>query len=73
MQRRINEAEGDVARFVKVLEEFNRNPQVTRTRLYFEMFEDVFQEGGKTDLLDRNLKNFIPFKSLSEAGLGGAQ
>ena len=70
---RINEAEGDVARFVKVLEEFNRNPQVTRTRLYFEMFEDVFQEGEKTDLLDRNLKNFIPFKSLSEAGSGGAQ
>lgn len=70
---RINEAEGDVARFVKVLEEFNRNPQVTRTRLYFEMFEDVFQEGEKTDLLDRNLKNFIPFKSLSEASSGGAQ
>jgi membrane protease subunit HflK len=70
---RINEAEGDVARFVKVLEEFNRNPQVTRTRLYFEMFEDVFQEGGRTDLLDRNLKNFIPFKSLSEASSGGAQ
>jgi membrane protease subunit HflK len=70
---RVNEAEGDVARFVKVLEEFNRNPQVTRTRLYFEMFEDVFQEGGKTDLLDRNLKNFIPFKSLSEASSGGAQ
>jgi membrane protease subunit HflK len=68
---RVNKAQGDVARFAKVLEEYNRNPQVTRTRLYYEMFEDVFQNVENTDLIDKNLKNFVPFKSLS--GQGGAQ
>jgi membrane protease subunit HflK len=53
-----------VARFLNVLEEYNRNPDVTRTRLYFEMFEDVFAQVENTSLIDRNLRNFIPFKSL---------
>jgi membrane protease subunit HflK len=69
---RTNRAEGDVARFLNVLEEYTRNPNVTRTRLYLEMFEYVFAEEEDTDLIDKNLRNFIPFKSLS--GLqGGVQ
>jgi membrane protease subunit HflK len=73
--QRVNRARGDVARFQSVLEEYRKNPQVTRTRLYYEMFEDVFSETEDTDLIDRNLKNFIPFKSLSNTGSipGGAQ
>jgi len=63
---RVNEAEGDVARFLQVLKEYKRNPAVTRTRLYLEMYEDVFAAGEKTNLIDKNLKNFIPFKSLSD-------
>jgi hypothetical protein len=30
------------------------------------MYEDVFAAGEKTNLIDKNLKNFIPFKSLSD-------
>jgi len=63
---RVNEAEGDVARFLQVLREYKRNPAVTRTRLYLEMYEDVFAAEEKTNLIDKNLKNFIPFKSLSD-------
>jgi membrane protease subunit HflK len=63
--QRVNRAEGDVARFINVLDEYNRNPEVTRTRLYYEMFEDVFAVAENTALIDRNLRNFIPFKSLS--------
>lgn len=70
---RVNEAEGDVARFLKVLQEYSRNPGVTRTRLYFEMFEDVFEQTEDTDLIDKNLKNFIPFKPLANQGQGGTQ
>ena len=74
---RVNKAQGDVARFLKVLEEYNRNPQVTRSRLYYEMFENVFKEAGGTELIDKSLKNFIPFKSLSGGSAlpreGGAQ
>ncbi len=70
---RTNRAEGDVARFLEVLEEYRRNPAVTRTRLYLEMFEDVFAGAEDTDLIDKNLSNFIPFKSLSVPGQGGAK
>jgi membrane protease subunit HflK len=61
---RVNKAQGDVARFNRVLDEYNRNPGVTRTRLYYEMFEDVFKDQRGVELIDKNLKNFIPFKSL---------
>jgi len=71
--QRTNKAEGDVARFLKVLGEYKINPAVTRTRLYYEMFEDVFKGAEGTDLIDKNLQNFIPFKPLSGQAQGGVQ
>jgi membrane protease subunit HflK len=70
---RVNKAEGDVARFSRVLDEYNRNPGVTRTRLYYEMFEEVFKDAENVDLIDKNLGNFIPFKALGSAPSGGTQ
>jgi len=76
--QRVNEAQGDVARFNRVLDEYNRNPGVTRTRLYYEMYENVFGDAKGVELIDKNLKNFIPFKSLAAPAApgvlpGGAQ
>jgi membrane protease subunit HflK len=70
---RVNRAEGDVARFARVLNEYNRSPGVTRTRLYYEMFEEVFKDAEDVDLIDKNLRNFIPFKSLEASPEGGAE
>jgi membrane protease subunit HflK len=70
---RVNRAEGDVARFARVLDEYTRNPGVTRTRLYYEMFEEVFRDAENVDLIDKNLGNFIPFKALGSASAGGTQ
>jgi membrane protease subunit HflK len=73
---RVNRSRGDVARFDQVLTEYNRNPGVTRTRLYYEMFLDVFKDAENVDLIDKNLRNFIPFKPLAESapsGQGGTQ
>ena len=73
---RVNRAEGDVARFSRVLDEYSRNPGVTRTRLYYEMYEEVFKDAESVDLIDKNLQNFIPFKGLNAttpAAAGGAQ
>jgi membrane protease subunit HflK len=70
---RVNKAEGDVARFSRVLDEYNRSPGVTRTRLYYEMFEEVFKDAENVDLIDKNLGNFIPFKALGSASAGGTQ
>jgi membrane protease subunit HflK len=71
--QRVNEARGDVARFNSVLTEYEKNPEVTRTRLYIEMVEDVFAGEEGTDLIDRNLQNFIPLKTLQGQLQGGTQ
>lgn len=70
---KINIAKGDVARFNAVLQEYQKNPSITRMRLYYEMFDEVFKDSTNTELIDKNLKNFIPFKSLPEAARGGAK
>ena len=70
---RVNESKGDVARFNAVRTEYEKNKDVTRTRLYIEMIEDVFSEREGTDLIDRNLENFIPLKALEGNIAGGTQ
>jgi membrane protease subunit HflK len=82
---RVNRARGDAARFNVVLTEYLQDPQTTRTRLYYEMVEDVFAPVATTsdpsdagreapELIDRNLSNFIPLLNLQREGVpGGAQ
>jgi len=60
---RTNRAEGDVARFNSVYEEYRRSPDVTRQRLYYEMIEDVFKN-ETTTLIDRRFNNFLPFRDV---------
>ncbi|MCK4943600.1 MAG: FtsH protease activity modulator HflK [Candidatus Aminicenantes bacterium] len=71
--QKVNKAKGDIARFLAVYGEYRKNPKITRTRLYYEMIEEIFKETQNTDLIDKNLKNFIPFKSLTDDKQGGAQ
>ncbi len=66
---RVNEAKGNVARFNSVLAEYQKSKDVTRSRLYIEMIEDVFGNDEGTDIIDKNLDNFLPLKSLQ----GGVQ
>jgi len=71
---RVNEAKGDIARFKSVFAEYRTTREVTRSRLYIEMIEDVFGAKEGTDLIDRNLNNFIPLKNLQSQELqGGVQ
>ena len=61
---RVNRALGDIARFNSVLDEYQRAPEVTRRRLYFEMMEEIFGETEGTTLVDHNLRNFLPLMNL---------
>ncbi len=63
---RVNEAKGDVARFLSVLTEYRKNKQVTKARLYIETIENVFADDKGTDLIDKDLTNFIPLKTLQQ-------
>jgi len=62
--QRVNQAKGDVARFLAVLGEYQQAPDIVRTRLYYEMYDQVFGGDSTTDIIDKNLKNFLPLKSV---------
>lgn len=47
-QRKSNEALGDAARFTQLLQEYNKNPEVTRSRLYLEAMEQILPRLKKT-------------------------
>jgi membrane protease subunit HflK len=61
---RVNVAKGDAARFISVLEEYQKSPDVTRRRLYYEMVDSVFKDATNLQLIDRNFTNFLPLKNL---------
>ncbi|MDR2742574.1 MAG: FtsH protease activity modulator HflK [Treponema sp.] len=73
---RVNRANGDVARFNSVFEEYRKAPEVTRQRLYYEMIEEVFKDDTETLIIDRIFDNFLPLKNLdaqARRGQGGGQ
>lgn len=55
-QARINEAEGQVARFNAMYEEYVKNPLITKQRMFFETMEEVLPDmkviigGSQTDM-----------------------
>lgn len=65
---RVNKANGDVARFNSVYEEYRKAPDVTRRRLYYEMIEEVFKEEKGTTLIDRRFDNLLQMKNLQSSG-----
>jgi membrane protease subunit HflK len=61
---RVNRANGEVARFNSVYEEYRRAPEITRQRLYYEMIEEAFGESEGTVVIDRNFNNFLPLRDI---------
>lgn len=43
-ESRINEAQGQVARFNAIYEEYNKNPLITKQRMFFEAMEEVMPD-----------------------------
>lgn len=46
-ERKVNEAIGQIAQFEKLLPEYNKAPEVTRTRLYLDTMERVYSNTSK--------------------------
>ena len=61
---RVNMAKGDVARFNAVYEEYKRSPKGTRERIYLETMEEILNGEQKSDIIDSELKNVLPVKTL---------
>jgi membrane protease subunit HflK len=73
---RVNEAQGDVAKFVAIQKEYARAPEVTRSRLYLETMTEVLPKAGKKVFMDKELKGVMPLlfpADGSGAKAGGAR
>ena len=64
-QTRVNEAEGQVARFNAMYEEYKKNPAITKERMYYEAMEDVLP--GVKLVIDSGdgVEKLLPLESFS--------
>jgi len=63
-------AEGEVARFVNILEKYIEAPDITRTRLYIETMEEILPEAKKILLFNdqSDTLNFLDLDSVLSGG-----
>lgn len=61
---RLNNAKGDVARFVNIHDEYRKAPDVTRRRLYLETMSEVLPKTGRKLIIDSTMKGLLPLLSL---------
>ncbi|HPX25529.1 MAG TPA: FtsH protease activity modulator HflK [Treponemataceae bacterium] len=66
---RVNRAKGDVARFKSVYNEYKKAPAITRERLYLETMEEIFKSKKNSTLIDSELDNVLPVKTLTQGGV----
>jgi membrane protease subunit HflK len=67
--RRVNEAEGDAERFIALLEEYLKAPDVTRRRLYLETLNEVLPRLKSKIIIDEAARGILPLLQLNpEAG-----
>ncbi len=71
---RVNRAQGDVARFVALQEEYRTYPKVTRTRLYLETMNEVIAGVEKKIVVDEDAKGLVPMLfPMGDGARGGVQ
>lgn len=57
---RVNRAKGEAERFTSILEEYRRNPDVTRRRLHLETLAEVLPRAGQKVVIDEKTKGMTP-------------
>ncbi len=65
--KRVNEAEGDASRFLAVLNEYRKAPDVTRKRIYLETMAEILPTLPNKVILDENVPQFLPLMQLRQA------
>lgn len=63
--KRINEAEGDVAAFNQVLAQYQKAPEVTRTRIYLETLAEVLPQARQQIIVDDSVQQILPMLPLA--------
>ncbi len=60
---RIAEAEGEVAKFNKIYEEYQKYPQVTKKRMFYETMEDILPD-LEVVISDGNVTQYMPIETI---------
>jgi membrane protease subunit HflK len=63
---RVNEASGAVARYTAIWEEYRKNPDITRTRLYMEMIREVLPGVKEIYFLDQSSGGLLEILHLGQ-------
>ena len=71
-QARIAEAEGEVARFEKMYEEYRNYPEITKQRLYYETMEKVLP-GQKIIITDGETQQILPLQPFNATETEGGE
>ena len=66
--QRVNRAQGQVARFSNIYDEYLAAPEITRQRIYLETLGDVLSQVENKVIIDENAENMIPL--LTGGGMG---
>ncbi len=61
---RVNGSKGDVARFIAVLEEYEKAPEITRQRIYLETMSKVLPVMAKKFIIDETGSGVLPLLNL---------
>jgi modulator of FtsH protease HflK len=69
----INRARGDSDKFLRMLTEYRKAPDITRTRLYFESLENIFAQVRQITVVDPEVRGVLPLYGQSGEGLAGGQ
>ena len=70
-QKRINEAHEQVAMFTAMYEEYARNPEITRSRMYYEAIQEILPDVKlyiNTSSGGDNVQMLLPLESLVNGG-----
>ncbi len=70
---RINKARGETNRFLALLTEYKKAPEVTRRRIYIETMEQVLPKLDETFIMDKTNSGVLPLLPLRNSLAGGAQ
>ncbi|WP_215537002.1 FtsH protease activity modulator HflK [Borreliella bavariensis] len=63
-ESRINNALANTEIFNAILDAYLKNPDITKERLYNETMKEILENKDNIELIDKNLKNFLPFKEV---------
>lgn len=70
---RINRASGETDRFLALLSEYHKSPEVTRRRIYLETLEEVLPRLEEVYIMDEQGGGLLPLLPMRRESAGGGQ